>query len=515
MKINDDKAFNDWLTNKTANYAVEPDDQTWIGIQNHLQKKKKKRPFIFWWMPIAASLIIGSTSFYYFKIFNKKSITSTAIQSSKNNTSYTNKSIADKKSIIKQHTETTSYSATTKKGNNNNIASLHINEQTKTSLIIDSLKDKRKISFNNHSPSIMPLTVNNKKRKYQTNKNKIALVTRKDKPRITKIKDNSVDININNNTHYTSTSADFTKELNSNEYRLIASRTKIDLYDLPSRKQILLRLEKETDSILPFTSKYVDSNSTTKKNKLKNRIEYEFFFIPTYSYKTEKIDLSKPTPINISADILSAYNIKEFIGEQKTKGNAGLNIGMNVNIPIQKGVFFQTGFRFEQAGYIIHANQIHSQKKSGSNNLFAFISDDLLTPPFTKNINDSSFYVTNETLKNKFYNFQIPVNMGYKIHLPKNYGIYLSSGITLEYHFSKNTQIYSPEYKSYFSDKKTISKFNLSSETNLNALLPISSKLSIIIGPTFRYQILSSFKKDYLVKENLYSVGCKIGINFK
>jgi hypothetical protein len=105
--------------------------------------------------------------------------------------------------------------------------------------------------------------------------------------------------------------------------------------------------------------------------------------------------------------------------------------------------------------------------------------------------------------------------MGYKIHLPKNYGIYLSSGITLEYHFSKNTQIYSPEYKSYFSDKKTISKFNLSSETNLNALLPISSKLSIIIGPTFRYQILSSFKKDYLVKENLYSVGCKIGINFK
>lgn len=511
MKINDDKAFNDWLTNKTANYAVEPDNQTWIGIQNHLQKKKKKRPFIFWWLPIAASLVIGSTSFFYFKIFNKKNITTIAIQSTKNNTSYTNKNIADKKSIIKQHTETTSYSTTTPKDNNNNIASLHINEQTKTSLIIDSLKDKHKISFNNHSPSIMPLTVKNKKRKYQTNRNKIALGFKKDNSR--KTKDNSVDIN--NNTHYTIMSIDFVNELNNNEYRLIASHTKIDLYDLPSKKQILLSPVKDADSILPFTSKYIDSNLTTKKNKLKNRIEYELFFIPTYTYKIEKVDLSKPTPINVSADILSAYNIKEFIGEQKTEGNIGFNIGMNLNIPIYKGIFFQTGFRFEQAGYTISANQIHYKQKSGTNILFAFISNELLTPPLTSNISDSSFFITNKTIRNKFYNFQIPINIGYKIRLPKNYGIYLNSGITLEYHLSKNIQIYSPEYKSYFSNKKTISKFNLSSETNLNALLPISSKLSIIIGPTIRYQLLSSFKKDYLVKENLYSLGCKIGFNFK
>jgi hypothetical protein len=69
----------------------------------------------------------------------------------------------------------------------------------------------------------------------------------------------------------------------------------------------------------------------------------------------------------------------------------------------------------------------------------------------------------------------------------------------------------STDYKNYSEVPWLIRRWNVN--TNLETFVKYSTgQLNWQVGPQVRYQLLSSFIKEYPVKENLFDFGLKVGI---
>jgi hypothetical protein len=72
----------------------------------------------------------------------------------------------------------------------------------------------------------------------------------------------------------------------------------------------------------------------------------------------------------------------------------------------------------------------------------------------------------------------------------------------------------STDYKNYVEIPRLIRHWNIN--TSLETFISYTSRSAKTrwqIGPQVRYQVLSSFKKKYPVKENLFDFGLKVGIS--
>lgn len=501
MNKNNDENFNNWITNKTSDFELKPNEEVWLNVNKHLQKKKRRKYFFIWFL--TTFIAISTSNIIYF--YNKSNFThhiTTDKKVSNTNTKLYNNNIQIKQS---EHNKIQRY-------NLNKIETTIKNEKrTNSKVIVHTNK------INNNDPTPSNNNFSNKKDKkstsnnlYTTNTNTTTVrqhkvESKKDvAQKNTKTSTNINEIHIYYNTKKTDTQTNKENSFDGRLFTMISS--KLELYKLTSASFQLLETITNSDSLINFPTKEINNYTSKKDTSKKSKINYELFATLAFTNKITKIKNSDSTSQSNTNPYLQNIINNNSIAE-KTNGNIGFIIGTNINIPIYKELFFQTGLRFEYFSYSIKASKINRLDTS-------FL---ILTAPIN-NITPSllsTIQINDTVLKNKFYNLHIPINIGYKINLPKNHGIYLSTGISLVSHFSKNINIYSNETKRYFTNKQLISNFNISYEANLNTTIPINSKIAIITGPTFRYQILSTYKKDYAIKENLYSIGGKIGVCFK
>ena len=75
-----------------------------------------------------------------------------------------------------------------------------------------------------------------------------------------------------------------------------------------------------------------------------------------------------------------------------------------------------------------------------------------------------------------------------------------------------NAYILSSDGKNYVNDPDLLRKLNMSSNFGFFVSFT-SAKFKWQIGPNVRYQWLSTYKKDYTVKEHLIDYGIRIGIS--
>jgi hypothetical protein len=70
----------------------------------------------------------------------------------------------------------------------------------------------------------------------------------------------------------------------------------------------------------------------------------------------------------------------------------------------------------------------------------------------------------------------------------------------------------SSDERYYLKDPSLIRKLNLGANFNPNIILN-ASNIKWHIGPDFHYQILSTYKNNYQIKEHLIDYGIRIGIS--
>jgi hypothetical protein len=187
----------------------------------------------------------------------------------------------------------------------------------------------------------------------------------------------------------------------------------------------------------------------------------------------------------------------------------GFEGGIQMNHGFAKKLEFTTGLHITYSGYNIISNEMHPT------DAYLYLKD-----PETGNIYSKDYYThygngngqTVISIRN--YNLQASIPLGFQYEALGDDKVQLKVAADFEPSIVIKNRAYilSSDGKNYLNDPYLLRRVNMSS--NFGAFVTFSSaKLRWQVGPNVRYQWLSTYKKDYTVKEHLIDYGIRIGIS--
>jgi len=187
----------------------------------------------------------------------------------------------------------------------------------------------------------------------------------------------------------------------------------------------------------------------------------------------------------------------------------GYMVGTQMSYAFSKEWQFVAGANFSNSGYHVISNQVHPT--------FAT----LMLKDETTGMAYSHSYITHYgngqgqnqiSLSNYSLQFSLPVGMQYALFENSKIKINLASTIEPSLILKSNAFIISSDGRYYVNDPNLIRKLNLSG--NLGSFITFkSNKINWLVGPSIRYQLLSTYQKNYPIKEHLIDYGIRIGIS--
>ena len=237
-------------------------------------------------------------------------------------------------------------------------------------------------------------------------------------------------------------------------------------------------------------------------------VRWQLAFSPTVNYrkmtgaKNARLNSSSgniPLALNIPGDINSLLDHKPALG---------FELGTHGMLSLTRSLTLKGGIQFNYSKYDIHAYKSRVELATISLNATAFQSPGTLTS-YTdiRNFSGSS----SEELKNQYFQLSLPV--GLELRLLGNDRVQLNIAGTIQptYLLNGNTYLITNDYKNYTKAPSLVRKWNMN--TGLEAFLSYDrGGVKWQIGPQFRYQLLSSYKNAYPIKEYLMEYGIKIGV---
>jgi hypothetical protein len=276
-----------------------------------------------------------------------------------------------------------------------------------------------------------------------------------------------------------------------------------------SKKESVEEKRPEEKLILPpFTIESVVNSYSLKKARKK--LDWEFFFTPTISYRTltENTEFISATrynsimngtgnntnPVYYSTDVNSVVNHKP---------DAGMQVGIRAAYPVSKWFSFTGGVQLSVSKYDIKASQ-HTAEVA---------TIDLMTrntlSPVTSYRNGNGGQ--DNWLRNFYFSASLPIGM--ELKLSDGSRNYFGVGTTLQPTFVLDNRAYliSTDYKNYAEVPSLTRKFNMNTSFEIFSA-HTTGKVHWRIGPQIHYQMMSSFIKNYPIKEHLFDFGLKLGV---
>ena len=242
-------------------------------------------------------------------------------------------------------------------------------------------------------------------------------------------------------------------------------------------------------------------NSYTRRNK---KLSFQFYFTPTISYR--KLSENKSYTRTGSSTTPSIYgNINNVVTH---KPDMGIELGVAARYALGKKVRLRGGLQFNTSRYDIKAFSYSTEMTTIALNSGSYIADSLNTTSSYRNFNGYK----PDWLHN-FY-FQISAPVGIELRLAGDDKIQFGIGSTIQptYILGDRAYLLSSNYKNYAEVPQLMRRWNVNA--SFEAFVSYSTgKMNWQVGPQIRYQLQSSFVKEYPVKENLFDFGLKIGVS--
>jgi hypothetical protein len=175
-----------------------------------------------------------------------------------------------------------------------------------------------------------------------------------------------------------------------------------------------------------------------------------------------------------------------------------------------KTITFRAGLQFNYSRYDIQAYSSTSSERAtiALNSSTGLPSNNALTS-YTNIRNFGGDEV--ENLRNQYFQLSMPI--GLEVNLLGNDKLQVGVAGTLQptYLMNRNTYLITTDYKNYTKEPSLIRRVNL--HTSAEAFVAYKTgDLKWQVGPQFRYQLLSSYVKEYPIREQLMEFGIKIGV---
>ena len=246
------------------------------------------------------------------------------------------------------------------------------------------------------------------------------------------------------------------------------------------------------------------------QSKWKSRARYQFYITPSIGYRTIRKNNSYSVAANTSFITSQSVPDKQFEQAVSQAPAVNMELGGSVIYSVSKRVNLKIGVQLNYTNYNINAYEL--KHPTMTTLLLNDLNTELpiLSPRTTTLANTEGVYTTK--LNNNTYQFSIPVGAELKIAGNNNLKWYAGATIQPSYILSGNAYFISSDLKNYVTDNSLMRKWNLNG--GIETFISYKTKSGIILnaGPQFRYQLLSTYSKQYSYDEKLYNLGLKIGI---
>jgi hypothetical protein len=235
------------------------------------------------------------------------------------------------------------------------------------------------------------------------------------------------------------------------------------------------------------------------------RLSWQLSFTPTMNYRTWK---GSNYPSEVKTLPLANIIPGDLEKNVNHKPALGFEFGSNLLYAVNKNFTLKTGLQFNYIRYDIQAYSSDDFEPAtiALNSGYGIVTGQLASYTRYRNFDGASV----EDLHNQY--FQLSVPLGLEVNLLGNKKLQVGIGGTVQptYLLNRNTLLITADYK-YAKEPALVRRWNV----NTSAEAFVSYKTGDLkwqVGPQVRYQLLSSYIKEYPIREHLFNYGVKIGV---
>ncbi|MBI5857794.1 MAG: hypothetical protein HZB42_09085 [Sphingobacteriales bacterium] len=240
------------------------------------------------------------------------------------------------------------------------------------------------------------------------------------------------------------------------------------------------------------------------------KLSWEVYFSPNITYRKLAENKAFINSAQASNNQLNYYTAIADINSLVThKPDLGIQLGFNAGYPLTRSIKILAGLQFNVSKYDILAYTYSSEVATIALNTGTGLNS---VSTFT---NYRNFDGNNAGwLSNLYFSASVPVGVELKLNNSPKTQIGVAATIQPTYVLGDRVYLLSTDYKNYVEVPSLTRRWNLSGGFEAFARYN-TGKIQWKIGPQFRYQMLSSFKQSYPVREHLYDFGVKLGVTLK
>ena len=273
---------------------------------------------------------------------------------------------------------------------------------------------------------------------------------------------------------------------------------------------IFLQIEEidraDTDIESP-TQATTQASVVKKPAKRNSKTTWIFFATPaiTTTYFTGK-PLEGQNPLVNSSPLI--VNPNQIGNTMRYNARVGLSIGTEVNYKFSENWEVVTGTQLSYSGYNILSHKVHPTFSY----LYLKNEENAIEPKKYITFYGSGEGLDEAVLHNKSIQLSIPVGIKYSVWKNNNVEIKIGTSLQPSLVVKADAYILSADGRNYVNDPDLMRNVNISGEFNSSISFQ-GDKVKWHVGPTVRYQALSSYKNIYPVNEHLIDYGIRIGIS--
>lgn len=236
---------------------------------------------------------------------------------------------------------------------------------------------------------------------------------------------------------------------------------------------------------------------------------WQIYFSPSVSYRRLVGQASKYTyPYNgfpYSANYGFARDVNDAV---RHRPGMGMELGTALLYPLNKFLRVKAGLQFNYNSYQVEAYSYVPEIASFGSNGPGSFANTVNTTAYYRNFNGFD----RTMLKNSRYMISVPLGFEVTVVGNKRVNFNLASTIQPTYVINNEAYLVSTNLKNYAQEPSLYRKWNVNA--GAEAFVSVNTgSYSWVIGPQIRYQIMSSYKNKYPIKEHLVDYGFKIGVN--
>ena len=273
-----------------------------------------------------------------------------------------------------------------------------------------------------------------------------------------------------------------------------AETVKLDNTKMLSQKNNLLNIEKSWKEDYAFRNK-------PAINKFKQNSTFSYYITPSFGYRTFSKSSKNIEPALPTSYVLARTNN----GAPELFDYAALNleVGGTLQYSISKKIRLISGLQANYTNYISNVTALGHPTQTS-----------LTLNNKNNNIRSSNYSskVGNDKINKSTLQIALPLGADFKIAGNEKLNWYVGGSIQPTYIIGGNAFVLSSDEKYYITENALLRKLNLNTSIETFVSFKTLNGVLLNVGPQFRYQLLSTYKKEYGYTEKIYNVGIKIGV---